>query len=368
MRILFFIESLHSGGKERRLVELLTYIKKKPEYELMVVLTKPEIHYKQFLELGIPHIVLERNGFRKAPLIFIKFHKICRKYRPDIVHTWGNVVTFYSLPAIIMQGIPLVNGQIASALPKISKFSKLSVMSKINFRFSKIIVANSYAGLKSFAIGGDKGKVIYNGINLDRFKNLAPKETVKNEYGVKTAYAIIMVASFSDMKDHDKFIDLAKEFANLRKDATFIAVGDGIHLQRIKQRVLDEQITNVIFTGQVDDVESLVSMAAIGVLFSPRGEGISNSIMEYMALGKPVIASAAGGTKEIVKHGINGYLIGNESIQTIAGLIAGLLNDKELRTKMGEAGRKLVQESFTVERMGREFEEVYRELLDRKAI
>lgn len=368
MRILFFIESLHSGGKERRLVELLTYLKVKPGYELMVVLTKQEIHYKKLLELEIPYVVLEKKRLKKDPQLFVKFYKICKKYRPDIIHTWGAFVSFLSLPAILFQGIPLVNGQITSAFPKIPKCSKLYVMSKMSFRFSKAILANSLAGLKSYNIDNKKGKVIYNGINLHRFQNLADAETVKLKYGIKTLFSIIMVASFSDMKDHDKFIDLAKEIANLSKDVTFIAVGDGIHLQRIKKRVLDEQITNVTFTGQVDDVESLVSLADIGVLFSPHGEGISNSIMEYMALGKPVIANDCGGTKEIVNHGINGYLLTDESPAMIAGLIIDLLSDGEKRTRMGDEGRRIIDESFTIDRMGKEFEKVYREVMANKSV
>jgi glycosyltransferase involved in cell wall biosynthesis len=81
-----------------------------------------------------------------------------------------------------------------------------------------------------------------------------------------------------------------------------------------------------------------------------------------MALGKPVIANDAGGTKEIVKHRVNGYLISTETTKEIAELINNLLNDKEKRQKMGDAGKKLIHEFFTIERMGKEFEKVYQEI------
>lgn len=363
MRILYFIESLHAGGKERRLVELLAYLKGKPEYEMQVVLTRPEIHYKKFLELGIPYEVLERRLLKKDPLIFYRFYKTCRRFRPDLIHTWGNMVSFYSLPAVMVLGIPLVNGQITSALPKISRFSKLSLMSKLSFRFAKIILANSLAGLKSHGIGKRKGRVIYNGIDLERFKNTADSEALKSKYGILTPHAVIMIASFSAMKDHDLFADVARETAVIRNDVTFLAVGDGPNLERIKARVDAEKVNNVIFTGRVEDVESLVSFADIGVLFSPQGEGTSNSILEYMASGKPVIANDSGGTREVVRHEVNGLLITNETPAQIARLIHGLLNDKVKRSKMGEAGRKLIQDSFTVDRMGKEFEQVYQAVL-----
>lgn len=365
MKILFFIESFRSGGKERRLVELLSYLKEKSEYELRVVLTRKDIHYTKFIDLGIQYVVLERKWLKKDPLLFFKFYKICKTFQPDIVHTWGNMVSFYSLPAILLQGIPMINSQITNAPPMIPKCSKLYVMSKISFWLSKVILSNSQAGLKSYNIKNRKGRVIYNGINLNRFKNLPDTVQVKLKYGVKTPYLIIMVASFSAMKGYDKFVDIAKETNLIKNDVTFLAVGGGIHLERIKKRVLDEQISNVSFTGEVNNVESLVSIADIGILFSPYGEGISNSILEYMAMGKPVIANDAGGTKEIVKHEINGYLITNETLEEIVGLINHLLSDKKKMQKMGEAGRKLIHESFTIKKMGREFESVYHELVDK---
>ena len=129
--------------------------------------------------------------------------------------------------------------------------------------------------------------------------------------------------------------------------------------------MFSENIKNVIFTGKINNVEPLVNIADIGLLFSNKlihGEGISNSIIEYMALGNPVIANDAGGTKEIVKHGINGFLISNESAQEIADLINNLLDDKKKREKMGVAGKRLIHESFAIERMGKEFVKVYEDI------
>lgn len=364
MKILFFIGTLEAGGKERRLIELLSYLKKKTNYNLLVVVRRDQIDYPAFNELNIPYLKLTDNYKKGDKTLHFRFYKICQEYKPDIVHTWGSMPAFVSLLAIILLKIPHINSQITDA-PPIKKWSVQNVINKINFKFSTIILANSYAGLKAYKADSRKSKVIYNGINLDRFRNLPNMEAVKIKYGIETPYSVIMVASFSDMKDHDKFIDIAEETDLIRNDVTFIAVGDGVHLERIKKRVFDEKSTNVIFTGRVDDVESLVYFADIGILISPLGEGISNSILEYMALGKPVIANDAGGTKEIVDHGVNGYLITNESPGMIAGLINDLLNSSEKRLKMGEAGRKLIHESFTIDRMGKEFEKVYQELIDK---
>jgi glycosyltransferase involved in cell wall biosynthesis len=359
MRILFFIGTLGAGGKERRLVELLSYLKKNPSYNMMVILRRDQIEYPAFFELKIPYKILThvyKKGDTSLPL---KFYKICKEFKPDIVHTWGSMPAFVSLLSIILLKIPHINSQITNAPVNFKKWSIYNIISSINFRFSTVILANSYAGLKVYQTKKRKSKVIYNGINLNRFNNLPGEEIVRKKYKLFSSYIVIMVASFYHSKDYDLFIDVAKIFNNKRNDVTFLAVGIGIHFERINRRVIDERIQNVVFTGKVDDVESIVNIADIGVLFSTNGEGLSNSILEYMALGKPVIANDAGGTNEIVKHEVNGYLITNESPDEIAEIINQLINNTEKKIKMGLEGKKLINESFTIDRMGRELERIY---------
>lgn len=366
MKILFFIGTLSAGGKERRLIELLSYLKTHTNYTLMVVVRRDLIEYPAFYELKIPYIKLTEVYKERDKTLHYRFYKICKEYKPDIVHTWGSMPAFVSFLAIILLRIPHINSQITDALPGIKKWSVQNLINKINFRFSTIILANSYAGLKAYKTESRKSKVIYNGISLDRFTDLPDKKLICTQYGLFTSFIVVMVASFSYRKDYDLFIEIAEIINRKRKDVTFLAIGSGINLERIKKRVLDDQIQNVLFTGRIDDVESLVNIVDIGVLFSNKlvhGEGISNAIMEYMALGKPVIANDAGGTKEIVKQGINGYLITKETTGEIVGLINNLIDDKEKRLKMGEAGRMLINKSFTIDRMGKEFEKVYKEVM-----
>jgi glycosyltransferase involved in cell wall biosynthesis len=361
MKILFFIGSLWAGGKERRLVELLSYLKENTNYNMLVVLRRKEIAFPSFYKLNIPCRVLTDSFKKGEKKLHFRFYKICKEYKPDIIHTWGSMPAFVSLLAVILQRIPHINSQISDA-PIKKKWSIQNIINRTNFNFSTIILANSYAGLKAYKTENRKSRVIYNGINLNRFINLIDKQLIRNKYNLFTSYSVIMVASFYYTKDYDLFIEIAKKINCKRNDVSFLAIGNGMHFERIKKRVLDEQIHNFVFTGEIDFVESLVNIADIGILLSTNGEGISNSILEYMALGKVVIANNLGGTKEIVKHGVNGYLIKNESTEEIADLISNLLDDKEKRLKMGEAGKKLVYESFTIDKMGKEFEKIYKDV------
>ena len=166
MKIVFFIESLRSGGKERQLVELIKGLKHYPDIECELALTRTEIHYKDIFSTGIKIHYIVRKYIKKDPRLFILFYKICKKYRPDIIHVWGNMVAIYALMAKTLLEIPMINFQIQNATKKVNK----EILShKLTFPFSDIIIANSKAGLKAYNAPERNSRVIYNGFDFNRF-------------------------------------------------------------------------------------------------------------------------------------------------------------------------------------------------------
>ncbi len=365
MKILFFIGSLLSGGKERRLIELLTWLKQQKRYELFVVIAFDHIDYPAFHTLEINLVVLNKKQNFKDPRVFVQLYKLCKSFKPDIIHTWGSMQAFYLAPIAKILKIPLVNSQITSARPKRKKFNFSGFINNFNFLFSDKILSNSIAGLESFGFSDNdnKCKVIYNGFNPERIQNLPTKSECRKKFGIETTYAVVMVGSFSENKDYQRFIDVCRHVSDKRNDISFIAAGDGKNLDPIKKQAGMLGLTPMKFTGRITNVEELVKACDIGVLFSPNGEGISNAIMEYMALGKPVIANDAGGTKEIVVDNESGYLITNESDQEVADMIVDLIKNSDKRLQFEKKGASIIHEKFSLDRMGREFEEIYTELL-----
>ena len=365
-RILFFIGSLRSGGKERRLIELLTYLKKRNKYELQVVIKHGQIDYQKFYELGIQYTILKNCIYKKDPTIFYQIYKLCRDIKPNIIHVWGNMPAFYSLPVSYIYKIPLVNSQITSVPPKIKKMSFRNLTNKINFYSSSMIISNSRSGVDAYKPPIKKSRVIHNGINLDRFINLPSIEEIKKKYKLSCTYTVVMVASFTKAKGYDYFINIANRVTNMRDDVIFIGVGDGDQEEYKRIKEIASENKRIVLPGKITDVEALVKACDIGLLFSNKhvhGEGISNAILEYMALQKPVIANDAGGTREVIDHDQNGYLITHESIDEIADMIISLLDNETLRKKMGKQGRRIVEESFTIDKMGAAFEDLYEQLL-----
>jgi glycosyltransferase involved in cell wall biosynthesis len=275
------------------------------------------------------------------------------------------MTTFYAIPAKMMLGIPLVSSLIADASRRYSGMSPYNFLLKTNLRFSDSVLANSRAGLRAYGITDRKARVIYNGADLRRFDIDCDSRSIKKELGISTEFVVIMVASFSTFKDYDLFIDTAKAIGEIRRDVTFLAVGDGPEWKRISKRVTDEKITNVILTGRRKDVESLVSVSDIGLLCTWT-EGISNSILEYMALGKPVISTdLRGGSRELIDDGMTGYCT-RRDVNSVAGLVNKLLNNSDLRIRMGKRGKDRIWSRFSINRMGKEFQELYTDVLTRK--
>jgi len=370
-RILFFIGSFKGGGKERRLIELLTYLANTNRYEIMVAVTDPIVDYSAFYKLNIINQVITKKWERNDLTVFYKFYKICKQFRPHFIHTWGRMQSFYALPAVIGQGIPLVNGQITSAPPNATRWSFKKIVDRINFAFSSIILSNSRAGIDAYRPPQKKVKVIYNGVNLDRFDNLPSPEKIRTKYGIKTPFAVVMVATFSANKDYGLFLSIAQQITSIRGDITFIAAGDNCKDRLTVERFHKAVSSNprIILTGRIQDVEALVNSCTVGVLFSNKavhGEGISNSVMEYMSLARPVIANDAGGTKEILHHNVNGYLVTHQNENEIIAMITGLIDNPEKCAAFGNAGRKIIEGSFSLDKMGKAFEKAYEDVRSRK--
>lgn len=367
IKILFFISCLGSGGRGRRFLELLEYLKKKGGYELFVILNHDIIHYKYFYKLNIPFTVLDKGLFSKSPTVIYRFFKYCKSFNPDIIHTWGRKQTLFSLMASLILRIPLINSQIASAPPNINNWSITNIIDRLNFSCSRIVLSNSKAGLDAYGVKGSKYRVIYNGINLKRFDNLPQVKDVKEHYKIKTPYSVIMAANIKPQKGSDLFVRMAKNILKNRRDTTFLLVGsifNQTYYKKIKDIASNDQ--NIIFTGYVENVEELVNACEIGVLLSNKslhGEGIPNTVLEYMALRKPVIATDAGGTKELIVNNKNGFLITDQNINKVAKIIHNLLDDSNLRKDIGDEGRKTIESSFTIKKMGENFEDLYNEVI-----
>lgn len=363
MKILFFIPSLRSGGKERRLIELLFFLKSNTNFDIVLVLMENNIHYEYVKKLNIKIVLIERKKIKNDPSVFYRFFLFCRKFRPTIIHSWAGMTTFYAIPTKLYLNIPLIDNQISTSDPNLfNKGFFASIIFKINYFFSDKIVSNSIAGLKAYKINNKKAEVIYNGIRLDRFENLSDLNFLKDKYGITTPYVVVMVAAFMKNKNYSLFLEVVKKINNIRDDVSFIGVGGGPLLDKFKERILLDDVNNFILTGIQQNVELIIKQSDIGVLFTDS-EGISNAILEYMALEKPVISNDKnGGSNEIIEESVSGYIT-SDNCDEIVLKMNSLLNNKYKREEMGRKGREIINSKFTIDIMGNNFLKLYNKVL-----
>jgi glycosyltransferase involved in cell wall biosynthesis/peptidoglycan/xylan/chitin deacetylase (PgdA/CDA1 family) len=365
MRILFFINLLSAGGKERRLVELLKVLKFRQDCEFELVVMNTEIHYKEVLSLNIPiHYLIRRS--KKDISVFRMFYKICRNYKPDIVHCWDSMTAIYSSPVCKLLKIKLVNGLITSSPEKQNILNKDWFRAKITFPFADIVISNSKAGLEAFDAPSKKSFFVHNGFNFERINNIIDPKIINAQLNIKTKYLIGMVATNSKNKDYLTYFAAAQILLKKRKDITFLAIGENTDSEFLKSQIDEQYIENIRLLGKKSGVESYINALDICVL-STFTEGISNSILEYMALGKPVIATAGGGTNEIVIDQETGFLINRSNPGELAEKIEILLNDNELRGKMGAAGKARIDTYFTIDDMVKNYVILYNNILYKRS-
>lgn len=354
MNILFFIESLRAGGKERRLVELLKGLSKYEDISMELVLIKRDIHYMDIVNFNIKIHYIERKYLKKDPSLFFKFYRITRNFKPDFIHVWGNMVAVYAIPAKVILKIPMVNNQITNAPSRVNN----GILShQITFPFSDNLVANSKAGLKSFNASEGKSSVIYNGFDFSRLVDLRNPSHVREKFNISTRHVAGMVASFSVSKDYWTYIKAAQHVLNKNSDITFLCVGAGDD-STYRKSVKPEFINKIRFLGRQQNIESIMNICDIGVL-ATYTEGIANSIMEFMALGKPVIATDCGGNRELIKDGETGVLVKPKSHEELASKIEYLLDNNKLALSMGENGKERIKQEFSMEKMVDSFVGLY---------
>ena len=342
------MDSLRVGGKERQVVELLKGLCRLEDVQLMLVTMGQEQFYvPDIQELEVPLVYLLRK-VRWDPSIFIRLHGLLRKFKPDIVHTNSDMATFYALPLTKLLRAKLVNGCVRGALPAVGFRGKLR---RLLLGLSDARVANSKAGLESVGLreGRNGNYVIYNGFDIHRFRERSAAVNGSEGWDTGSRKVVGMVAEFSDYKDYATYIKAAKIVLEKRKDVLFIAVGAGKNFEVCKEMAASAG-PGIRFLGERRDVEAIVNAIDVGVLCTYT-EGISNSVMEYMAAGKPSIVTDGGGSRELVLDECTGFLVSASNPQAVADKIELFLDSSDLGMRMGCAGRARLSDKFSLEQL-----------------
>lgn len=360
MRIIFLIDTLCRGGKERRCVQLIKGLNNLGLNDIHLVLFDNLIEYPEIHNLNVILYDLKRKSPKDID-VFKKIYKIIDNLNPDIVFSWSIMGSFYLNFIRIVRKFNYISGYVAD-VESFKKFSLANIARLMSFFISNYIVGNSNIGLTTYKVPINKRVLIYNGFDLERLNNIIDPSVVRNQLGIQTKYIVCMVATVYKAKDYQTYIDAAKLIIKERNDVTFLAIGKGPLLNfYCNQLTTKNEKKHINFIGNIDYVESVINACNISVL-TTRSEGISNVILESMMFGKPVLSTNTGGTPEILVDSVTGYLLRPSSVGDLMSKVNLLLDNEELCFSMGKKGKEIATEKFSLESMSQSYLALFRKL------
>jgi glycosyltransferase involved in cell wall biosynthesis len=298
--------------------------------------------------------LLDFNPASKMDLgLAYKVSKLLEELKPDVIHAHHPKAHNVCLVAKIFSGhkpVLIVSRRVSHPLPR-------NFLARLKYRTRLV---NGYAAvceyvkqiLVDYGIGSERIEVIYSGV--DKAKYL-PKEKdleFRKRLGIaENCFLISMIGNYSRDKGQDIFIQALSEIKDAGNFKVLFA-GRDTDGENIKKEFLKQGLNPDIglFLGLRNDVDRILNISDISVN-SSRSEALAGTIRESLACGIPVVASDVGGNGEILKDGVNGFLVKREDRGQLAGRIEALMKDAELRKRISGNAVKTIQEKFTVEKM-----------------
>lgn len=361
MRILYVITRAHWGGAQAHVFDLMNHAINKGDECILVVGENGELT-ERAQKIGIkvyvvPSLIREIN-ICKDIMAIKDLVLIIKKYKPDLLHAHSSKAGIIGRLAAKFTGIPVIFTVHGWAFTEGVSKNKRIIYLWIERLFArlcdKIICVSEYdrqLALKHKVAKKESLITIHNGVSeFDISVSRAPQEKV----------VIIMVARFSPQKDYKTLLLALKD---INSPIEVLLVGEGELLQSSKQLASELNLNEKVkFLGMRKDVKKLLSRSDIFVLVS-HYEGLPISIIEAMSAKLPIIASNVGGVSELVEDGFNGFLIKRGDYRDLNNKLNILINNKELREKMGRKSYQKYKDEFTIERMLDKTFKVYDELI-----
>jgi glycosyltransferase involved in cell wall biosynthesis len=366
IRILHIIDSFYAGGTEKQCLEIARRINGNRYRTSLVTLNKEGPLFDEVVRSGIEihEFKISKAFYRPSSLIqILRLARFISKGRFDIVQTYG----FYStVPGVIAGKIAGTQVVIAGKRDMNELLSRRKIrFEKFLWRFCSQIVVNAKR-IKKYLIETEgvqesKVSVIYNGVDASSMG----RKTERVETG--QTYRVGMIANFRKQKDHKTFLDACALILKKRTDIEFHLVGSGPREDVMRCYASELGLEgHVLFHGRKigSDLFRILSSFSILVLCA-RNEGVSNVILEAMAMGVPVVANPSGGIPEIIEDGVTGYLVPYKDKTLLSRKIIDLLGDKGEREVIARNAKALVQEKFHFSVMCEKYEKLYKQSLDR---
>lgn len=363
------IHHLMIGGLENGLVNLINRIPP-DQYRHAIIciedysdfrlrIQRPDVQVYAMYRSKNSHFALQWKLFRL-------FHEI----KPEIVHSRNTSALDSLLPAVLA-GVPhRVHGEHGWDVDDLTGQNKKKQWLR---RLHKPMV-QQYIALSKHTekylhahihVPAQRLNQIYNGVDVTRFFPAEVRQPLPGKQGFASDKQIVIgtVGRLQLVKNQQALIAafayLLKQYPNLHEQVRLVVVGDGICMPEIREKIEETGISEVVWlAGARDDIPDLLRCFDIFVLPS-LAEGISNTILEAMATGLPIVATDVGGNAELIDNDQTGKIVPAGNIETLAEAMLAYISDEKLRRTHGHAARQRVMEKFTLDKMVADYVQLY---------
>jgi glycosyltransferase involved in cell wall biosynthesis len=373
-RVFFLVDSLQIGGTETQAVELALRL---DPARYAVSLGCLRMRGPLLTKLAGSNVsVMEwdaRGGVNSLSGIYQIFRlaRFLRRGHFDVVHThdlWSNLL---GIAAARLARVPVVISS-RRDLAHLAWYTprRRKILRHLQSLSSAVLVNSAQIREQLVREDGFRPeliRVVHNGIDLERFRNgVGNRERLFP--GIQDCKLVVNVANMhSDIKGQPTLITAAREVCAKFPQARFVLIGDGTRKAAFESMVAELGLKqNFLFLGQRHDVAELLACCDIAVLPS-QVEGFPNALLEYMAAGLPAIATDVGGSREVVQHGVNGWLTPPNDPNALAKSILYLLENPAAASELAHAGRERVRRDFSFERLIANVDAMYTQLLNARA-
>lgn len=379
--ILYFIGSFAMGGTERHLSLVLPALAKRGWSVEAIVAEGGGPFAKPLEAAGIPVRELPRSFTVPIPKVrgalalaqqALVLTSSLRCKPPRILHCFLPTCCQIGAMAAWRTGFSPVVMSRRSQAARPSLFPGDKTLEQWALKRADLVFGHSAVVVEELGADGvaaDRLSLNHNGIDVSAFDAAAGNRDVtrlaEGWHPQEVVFAV--VANLIPYKGH---VDLLRAVITLPRDIPWrlvlIGRGDRSYTRQLQELAVKAGIAHrVDFLGPRSDVSRLLNAADIGILPSHQ-EGFSNAILEYMAAGLPVIATATGGNFDAVAHNENGLLVQPAKPDELARAMASLLINSLLRERFGQTGRRRVEQLFSLDACVDRYEQAYQLLIDRE--
>jgi len=357
IRVVHVVHSFGTGGLEKGIATLVD--RAGPEFAHTVLCLSRSGASAELLPAGTPVLELDKRPGHSLRFV-LRLARVLRSAHPEVVHTrnWGGLDGILAARLARLRG--LVHGEHGWGMDDPHGTDRKRILARRHTsRWVRAFTCVSQ-DIERWLV--DRVRVrapvrqIYNGVDAARFRPGASGGRIRRDLGLDERAFIVTICSRLDpIKDHPTLFRAIGLLRSRHPEARLWVVGEGPERAALEPQAGE----GIRFLGERTDVPEILAETDVFALTS-RNEGISNTILEAMAAGLPVVATRCGGNPELVLDGESGCLFAPGRSDELAGLLERYAGDPALRRAHGEAARQRVLARFGIQQMVEQYEDLYR--------